>query len=202
MSANETVAAPPTTRTYGAGLVAGIVAGVAMAMYAMVAGATYQDSGFFTPLYHIASTFIEPTAMETSMQQAMGGDLYYFSAGPAIVGLVVHMMVAIAFGLIFAIVVRSLRLHGAPAPAVGVVYGLAVFAVMSVIVLPAAANLFGRRQAHLRHAADGRIQHLRRRACTVWVSAGSVAPDPATGRHSARSSRGAREHGLRPSSVP
>jgi hypothetical protein len=143
MSANETVAAPPTTRTYGAGLVAGIVAGVAMAMYAMVAGATYQDSGFFTPLYHIASTFIEPTAMETSMQQAMGGDLYYFSAGPAIVGLVVHMMVAIAFGLTFAIVVRSLRLHGTPAPAVGVVYGLAVFAVMSVIVLPAAANLFG-----------------------------------------------------------
>jgi hypothetical protein len=47
----------------------------------MVAAATYQESGFFTPLYHIASTFIEPTAMETSMQRAMEGDLYYLSAG-------------------------------------------------------------------------------------------------------------------------
>ena len=71
MDTQAIAAKPPTTRTFGAGTVAGIVAGVAMAMYAMLAAVTYQDSGFFTPLYHIASTFIEPTAMETSMQRAM-----------------------------------------------------------------------------------------------------------------------------------
>ena len=143
MDTQATAAKPPTTRTFGAGTVAGIVAGVAMAMYAMLAAVTYQDSGFFTPLYHIASTFIEPTAMETSMQRAMSGDLYYFSAVPAVVGLAVHMMVAVLFGLIFASIVRTLRVHGAPAPVVGVIYGFAVFAVMSVVVLPTVADVFG-----------------------------------------------------------
>lgn len=114
-----------------------------MAMYAMVAAATYQDTGFFTPLYHIASTFIEPKAMETSMQQAMNGDLFYFSAGPAILGLAVHMMVALVFGLVFASIVRGFRVHGVMALVAGIVFGLVVFAVMSLVVLPAVADLFG-----------------------------------------------------------
>lgn len=134
---------PPTARTFGGGAVAGIVAGAAMGIFAMVAGATYLDSGFFTPLYHIASTFIEPTAMETSMQRAMNGDLFYFSAGPAILGLAVHMMVAVLFGLIFASIARAARLRSGVAPAVGVIYGIAVFAVMSLVVLPAVADVFG-----------------------------------------------------------
>lgn len=114
-----------------------------MAMYAMVAGATYQDTGFFTPMYHIASTFIEPKAMETSMQHAMNGDLFYFSAGPAILGLMVHMMVAVLFGLVFASIARTFRVQGGVAPVVGVVYGLVVFAVMTWVVLPAVADVFG-----------------------------------------------------------
>jgi hypothetical protein len=39
---------PATTRTLGAGALAGIVAGTAMAIYAMGAAVTYQDAGFFT----------------------------------------------------------------------------------------------------------------------------------------------------------
>jgi hypothetical protein len=31
-----------------------------MAMYAMIAAATNQCTGFFTPLYHIAATLISP----------------------------------------------------------------------------------------------------------------------------------------------
>ena len=143
MDAQPTTAKPAPTRTLGAGALAGIVAGAMMAMYAMVAAATYQDTGFFTPMYHIASTFIEPKAMETSMQHAMNGDLFYFSLGPAILGLAVHMIVAVLFGLIFASLVRTFRVHGGLAPIVGVVYGLAVFAVMSLVVLPAVADLFG-----------------------------------------------------------
>jgi uncharacterized membrane protein YagU involved in acid resistance len=143
MGTQTTTAKPPAVRTFGAGAVAGMVAGAAMGMYAMVAAATYQGSGFFTPLYHIASTFIEPSAMETSMQRAMEGDLYYFSAGPALVGLAVHMMVAIVFGLVFASIVRRTGLHSGLAPIVGVVYGLTVFALMSAIILPVVADIFG-----------------------------------------------------------
>ena len=39
------------------GLVAGAVAGMAMAMWTMVAGATFRDTGFFTPMYLIAAAF-------------------------------------------------------------------------------------------------------------------------------------------------
>ena len=118
-------------------------AGIAMAMYAMIAAATYQDTGFFTPMYHIASTFIDPSAMETSMKEAMDGNLYYFSAGPAALGMAIHMMTAIAFGVVFALLVTWLGLRGPVALLVGVIYGLAVFALMSFAVLPIVADLFG-----------------------------------------------------------
>lgn len=134
---------PQLSRSIGLGVLAGILGSIAMAMYAMIAAATYQDTGFFTPMYHIAATFIDPTAMETSMEQAMGGDLYYFSAGPAALGLAIHMMTGIAFGVTFALVATSLKLRGGAAPLVGVVYGLGVFALMSFVVLPVVADVFG-----------------------------------------------------------
>ncbi len=134
---------PQVSRTVGRGVLAGIVAGIAMAMYAMVAAATYQDTGFFTPMYHIASTFIDPSAMETSMKEAMGGNLYHFSAGPAILGMAVHLMTAIAFGVVFALLVTWLGLRGPVALLVGVIYGLAVFTLMSFVGLPIVADLFG-----------------------------------------------------------
>ena len=37
--------------------VAGMIAGAAMAMFAMVASVTYQHRGFFTPLFHISALF-------------------------------------------------------------------------------------------------------------------------------------------------
>jgi hypothetical protein len=37
------------------GAVAGVVGSLVMATYAMVASWSYQQHGFFTPLYHIAS---------------------------------------------------------------------------------------------------------------------------------------------------
>jgi hypothetical protein len=139
----STTAKRSVRRSLGKSVLAGIVAGMAMAIYAMIAASTYQDTGLFTPLYHIASSFIEPTAMETSMKKAMAGDLYYFSAGPAVLGLAIHTMTAIAFGVIFALLVTWLGIRGSATPVVGVAYGLAVFALMSVAVLPVMADLFG-----------------------------------------------------------
>lgn len=126
------------------GAVWGIVAAAVMAMYAMVAGLTYLGSGFFTPLYHIASTILEPTAMMTSMQNAMEGKSdFYFSFGPAAVGMLIHFATGAVYGIVFALIARALRLSGAAAVVAGTVYGVAAMLLSSFVGLPAAAALFG-----------------------------------------------------------
>jgi len=122
----------------------GVIAAAAMAMYAMVAGLTYLNAGFFTPLYHIASSVIAPEAMMTSMQNAMAGETnFYFTSGPAAVGMMIHFATGIAYGIVFALIARALRLSGAAALGAGLVYGIGVLLFSSFIGLPAAAALFG-----------------------------------------------------------
>lgn len=118
-------------RTVVAGLIAGMVAGAVMAMYAMVASATFLHQGFFTPLYGIASPLVGARAMMASMQQGI-----YFALGPAVLGLVVHMMWSALYGVVFGLIARATRLRGASAIVAGAVFGLAIELVMSVIVLP------------------------------------------------------------------
>ena len=125
------------------GLIAGLVGAAVMAAYAMVAGATYLESGFFTPMYHIASVFIDPGSMMTSMERAAGGSDFFFRAGPALIGLTIHMIVGAAFGMIFALLATRLRMRGGAGLVAGVVYGLAVMVVMAFVGLPVAAALFG-----------------------------------------------------------
>ncbi|MFN2389956.1 MAG: hypothetical protein ABR575_10190 [Actinomycetota bacterium] len=121
----------------------GIAGAVVMAMYAMIAGATYLGSGFFTPMYHIASSVIEPNAMMTSMQKAMEGQSnFHFVLGPAAVGMMVHLMTGAAYGVVFASIARALRLSGAASVAVGAVFGIGVLLFSSFIGLPLAAALF------------------------------------------------------------
>ncbi len=129
------------TITIGAG--AGVVASVVMAMYAMFAGATYIGSGFFTPMYHIASTFSAPEPMMTSMQQAMQGNDFYFTFGPAVLGMMVHLTTGLIYGVVFGLLARALRLGRGPALIGGAVYGIAVLIFSSFVALPIAAALFG-----------------------------------------------------------
>lgn len=129
-----------TVRT---GVLWGVIGAAVMAMYAMAAGLTYLGSGFFTPLYHIASTVIEPQPMVTSMQNAMEGQTsFYFAPGPAAVGMMVHLAVGAAFGVVFAVLARKLKLVGVPAVGVGAVYGVLVLLFSSFIGLSVAASLF------------------------------------------------------------
>jgi hypothetical protein len=132
-------------RTALTGMVAGMVGAMGMAMYAMIASVTYHHVGFFTPLYHIASTFISPTALMASMQQAMAGHNFSFTAGPALVGMIVHLVIGAGAGAVFAVIVGLLRarLAGAALVVAGMVYGLVVLAFNAVIGLPVAAHLFG-----------------------------------------------------------
>jgi hypothetical protein len=113
------------------GAIAGLVAGVVMAMYAMVASATFLGQGFFTPMYGIASPIVGPQAMMTSMQQGI-----YFVAGPALLGPAIHMMWAALYGVIFGLIARAAHLTGAAAVVAGIVYGLLVMLFMSFVVLP------------------------------------------------------------------
>ena len=124
------------------GAVVGAVAAVAMAMYAMIAAATYQGTGFFTPLYHIASVFIEPKTMMTSMQHGMADSTFYFVLGPAVLGAVIHMMVGAMYGAMFGIVLTFVRSSGPALVAVGAVFGAMVFVVSSWVGLPIAAAIF------------------------------------------------------------
>lgn len=144
-SGRSTSGAPASTRISHAvviGAVGGVIASVVMAGYAMIASATYQHHGFFTPLYHIASLFIAPTTMGTSMGHAMGGSSFYFSAGPAALGAVIHMMTGLMYGAVFAVLVSAARLRGAVVVCAGALWGVVVFAVSTWVGLPVAANIF------------------------------------------------------------
>jgi hypothetical protein len=125
------------------GAAVGVVAAIAMAMFAMIAAATYQGTGLFTPLYHIASSLIDPATMMRSMEAAAGGDAFTFSAGPAAVGLGLHLLTGAFWGAIFGLLVGTGRLNGWLGFLGGIVYGLAVMVVMAFVALPVIAELFG-----------------------------------------------------------
>ena len=145
------------------GAIAGMIAGIAMAMFAMIASLTYQHHGFFTPLFHIASLISSTNPMMTSMQQAMAGHSFWFTPGAAILGLAVHMMTGATYGVIFALgtqKVRPQRLVG-----IGTAYGLLVFAFSSFIALPIAGSLFGAgepiaRMAHIVGYGTFALEHV------------------------------------------
>lgn len=136
----STTAQPAKAIAFRGG-VAGMIAGAGMAMFAMVASVTYQHHGFFTPLFHISALFGSPDAMMRSAMEAMAGNKFWFSAGPAALGLLIHMMTGAMFGIGFAFLARRLpRTLIVPA---GAIYGLAVFVVSAFVGLPVAAKITG-----------------------------------------------------------
>jgi hypothetical protein len=123
-----------------AGAIAGMIGGAMMAMFTMLATATYLHMGFFTPLYVMASPLTGPQSMMT----AMHAGTFYFALGPAVLGLVVHMMWSALWGIIFGLIAAGLHLRGAAAVVGGMVYGVLVMLAMSFIVAPivGAPNFF------------------------------------------------------------
>jgi hypothetical protein len=113
------------------GLMVGLIAGVMMAMYAMLASATFLGQGFFTPLYGIASPLVGQNAMMTSMKAGL-----YWTTGPALLGLMVHMLWAALYGVLFGLLVRAAHLTGVLGLLAGMVYGVLVMLLMSFVVLP------------------------------------------------------------------
>ena len=109
----------------------------------MIASVTYQHHGLFTPLFHISALFGSPDAMMRSVAEAMAGSRFWFSAGPAVLGLVIHMMTGVMFGIGFAFIARRLA-HRLPRTALvpaSAAFGLIVFVVSAFIGLPLAAKI-------------------------------------------------------------
>jgi hypothetical protein len=140
----------PVTRTAaagwryaGLGALLGVGAALVMGVFAMIASATYHDTGFFTPLHHIASAVGTPDAMMRSMEAGMAGDTFAISAGPALLGLGLHLATGAFWGAIFGLIVSTGWLRSVGGLVAGVVYGLAVMVVMAFVALPVIASIFG-----------------------------------------------------------
>jgi uncharacterized membrane protein YagU involved in acid resistance len=128
-------------RTLEKGVFFGIVASIPMGVCAMVASATYQARGFYTPAYHVAF-IIDPNTLGMSLAKAGTGERFFMSRESFVFGLAAHVMVAGVFGALFAVLATKLRLQGNRVLVAGLVYGLAVMVVMSAAVLPAAGRFF------------------------------------------------------------
>ncbi len=129
----------PTSRDTGQSLhfllsavFVGMLGGILMMLFAMIATATYLQMDFFTPLYAIAAPLIGPQPLLTSLLQ--GG--FYLDPGPALLGLVIHLLWAALWGVIFGLLARRLHLTGGVAIISGLLYGVLVMLVMIYIVVP------------------------------------------------------------------
>jgi uncharacterized membrane protein YagU involved in acid resistance len=140
-------------RIFERGVFAGMVAAVALGLFAMVASATYQGRGFFTPMYH-AAFIIDEQTMGTSIAKAASGEPFYFFREAFYFGMIVHVMMGAALGVPFALAAKRLRLRSTRAIAGGLVYGIAAMVFMSLVVLPQAAALFAAGQPISRMADE------------------------------------------------
>ncbi|MBW8172230.1 hypothetical protein K0651_04100 [Ornithinimicrobium sp. Arc0846-15] len=125
---------------YGAG--AGVIASLAMAMFAMVASFA-KGTGFFTPLYHIASALAPGDAMMSSMMSAEAGESFTIVVGTGLVGAAIHMMTGAMYGAVFGVLASMLNLKTSLLAVAGVVYGGLVFALSAFVALPIVGGVLG-----------------------------------------------------------
>lgn len=123
---------------WGRAVLAGLVASIVMGMWQMVAEAITGE-GLFGPPVYIAATVLR------DLQQAQGGA----GLGPVepigiVAGLMGHMMNSVLLALAFAAVAPRLTRSIAGLVALGMVWGLAVYAVMWLLIVPLVDPVLGR----------------------------------------------------------
>jgi hypothetical protein len=120
-------------------MLSGVAAAAAMALVTMVAAATVLALGFYTPIY-LVTAIVEPGPLVESIQEAEAGFRFYLEVSGAAAGFAVHLGIGAGFGALFALLARALRLRGVVAVLAGVVYGLAVMALMGLVLIPSLAG--------------------------------------------------------------
>lgn len=130
---------PPLERTLEGGMLAGVASAAAMALVTMVAAAVALDLGLYTPLYVVAA-IVEPGPLTESIQEAAAGFHFYLELGAAVAGGAVHLGIGAGFGALFALLARALGLRGPVAVLAGAGYGLAVMALMGLVLIPWGAD--------------------------------------------------------------
>ena len=118
------------------GILAGMIAAIPMGLFVMIASGTYEDRGFYAPMYDITSLLGDETVAR-SVQEAASGNLFFLVAEPMLFGVAMHLMVGAFYGAIFAAVARVVPSR-ASTVLTGIVYGLLVMVLMSFIVVPVA----------------------------------------------------------------
>lgn len=113
-----------------AGLLAGLVAVIAMSIWFM-GHAAVNGMGIWTPLKLIAATFV-------GIESLVGGP------GVLLVGGLIHMVTGMAYGVIFAFLLPSRAGAGAGLLA-GLVYGGLILLLMTFAVLPAVNDIMRER---------------------------------------------------------
>lgn len=106
----------------GGGVIAGLVAGACMAVVLCVHSAAV-GMDFWLPIQLMSGVFYGPDAI-------LGG------AGPTITGLLVHFVSSAILGFIFALLMRP-RTPTSDAVAFGLIFGIVVWALRTYLTLPA-----------------------------------------------------------------
>lgn len=109
------------TRTVLNWVLAGLIAGMVFAMWAMAVG-------IFT-----STLWAPPQGIAQSI--GIGAAGHNFQLVPFVVGLMGHMMNSIVLGVIFIAIARALRFQGMPAVVAGMVYGVIVYVGMYWVLL-------------------------------------------------------------------
>ena len=114
-------AATVTNEIIDAGMIAGLVGGVAMVLLATVYAAA-AGIGFWQPVRAIAATIMGASAVQAG-------------AGAVLLGLAVHLCMSMILGVIFAAATPR-EVSAAPALVFGTFAGLSTLVIMNLIVLP------------------------------------------------------------------
>jgi hypothetical protein len=143
MSNTETVSSTSVGRAISVGITGGIFGSLAMALYAMVISGSVKHAGYFTPIYHIASSMISGKAMMTSLLGPLKGQNFFFDLGPAIGGALIHLTVGAITGAIFGVLISKIHASREFTVVAGTMFGLLVLVVNGFVGLPIASHLFG-----------------------------------------------------------
>ena len=120
------VAVPTMVYPYSAGIVGGIIGGLAMVVVALAYGIISQK-GIWYPVNLIGATLLR------DLQGASCADFQQFNLAALIAGLLIHLAISVTLGLLFALLLPTLP--GAPA-LWAIIVGPLLWAIATLVALP------------------------------------------------------------------